>query len=272
MNRQLLRIKAVTKTILRRFMWLYDTYAYRHKMTYRKLNTIDNKRIVILAPHSDDEWVGCSRLITSGDNSITIIDMDMPGGDDVSLHKKRYLEMEGVAQRYKTQLLVATGDKKSFLIDYLSKNIVDMVFIPSFFDWHDEHISVMEIFDSAAREVGYKGLVAMYQVSIPIPPSFITHCSGMSKLELKNKWRNLRKYYPSQKRLPFKRFLINERINGAIIREYAIEAYAVMNFEKWSSCLKTYMFNGPEREFLYSKLQDIGKIRKMISKYVEEKA
>ena len=222
LNKQLMRIKALGNTIMRRYKWKYDTHLYRSDMVAKELGAIEKKHIVILAPHSDDEWVGCSQLLITPNNEVAIINMDMPGGDDLSLHKKRYLEMKNVACKYNNRLVDILGDKKIFLKNYLKENNVDIVFVPSFFDWHSEHVSVMEIFNAAANEAGYDNFVAMYQVSIPIPSSFITHCSVMTKSELIEKWNKLYQYYPTQKKLPIKRFLANERINGAITHNYAI--------------------------------------------------
>lgn len=271
LNKQLIRIKALGNTIMRRYKWKYDTHLYRSDMVAKELGTIEKKHIVILAPHSDDEWVGCSQLLITPNNEVTIINMDMPGGDDLSLHKKRYLEMKNVACKYNNRLVDILGDKKIFLKNYLKENNVDIVFVPSFFDWHSEHVSVMEIFNAAANEAGYDNFVAMYQVSIPIPSSFITHCSVMTKSELIEKWNKLYQYYPTQKKLPIKRFLANERINGAITHNYAIEAYGLMRFEKWSLELKKYTMNDREREIFYLSIQDIAKIRKMLKDLVAER-
>lgn len=261
----------MANTIRRRLKWKYDVYYQRRRVIAKDLSVIENKNIVILAPHSDDEWVGCSQLLISPKCSITIINMDMPGGDDMALHNRRYLEMESVAHKHKIQLLTISKNKKEFLKKYLEENNVDIVFIPSFFDWHEEHIFVMKLFDSVANDMGYDNLVAMYQVSLPIPELYITHCSVMTKSELKEKWNNLYKYYPTQNKLPVKRFLANERINGAIINRYAIEAYAVMTFKKWSSELKRYSLNDIERQDLYFCIQDISLVRRMLKDLVDNK-
>jgi len=65
--------------------------------------------------------------------------------------------------------------------------------------------------------------------------------------------------------------LANERINGAITHNYAIEAYGLMRFEKWSLELKKYTMNDREREIFYLSIQDIAKIRKMLKDLVAER-
>ena len=69
-----------------------------------------------------------------------------------------------------------------------------------------------------ANDCGYDGLVGMYQVSLPIPDKMINCGYTMRKRVLKQKWNNLKIYYPSQKFLSTRRFLLNEYINGALLK------------------------------------------------------
>lgn len=48
LNKQLMRIKALGNTIMRRYKWKYDTHLYRSDMVAKELGAIEKKHIVIL--------------------------------------------------------------------------------------------------------------------------------------------------------------------------------------------------------------------------------
>lgn len=269
--KQIDRVSALARTLIIRLKWNKDLFLYRHNVKKKELKFIQKKHIIILAPHSDDEWVGCSQLLINGDNEITIINMDMPGGDSAVIHKRRYREMLNVAKNYNVKLIKSTDNKIVFLKNFLETHEVDLVLIPCIFDWHIEHIEVMELLYSASIKAGYNNMIGMYQVSVPIPDSWITHCSVMTKSKLKYKWNKFYEYYPSQKYLPVNRFIINERINGAIIDSYAIESYSIMMFKDWHYQFNKYKLNDNERHDIYTSIQDIDNIRKKISHLILKK-
>ena len=127
----------------------------------------------------------------------------------------------------------------------------------------------MKYFEKAAMEVQYNGLVAMYQVSIPIPGKMINYGSRMDKTECEKKWEDMKRFYPSQSYLPLKRFKFNERINGKIANAYAIEAYSINSFKRWKKGMQTYQLKKQEKKFLKDNLQDIKIIRGFIEKKCE---
>ncbi len=256
------KLKAAKNIVVRIFRWQKDGILCRKELKQKELLSLDNKRIVVLAPHSDDEWIGCSRLLLKYPDNVTVINMDMQGGDSEELHALRFEEMRFVAQKIRYELITTGKNKEEFLCQFLMENSVDIVMLPSYYDWHDEHFAVMDAFSCAAEKIGYDGLVGMYQVSLPMPESLINYASVMRKKELKRKWRDLRKYYPSQDFLPIKRFMLNEHINGKLSGSYALEAYSVQDFSAWKNQL--FPLAAEDKKVLSNNIQNIAYCRNYI--------
>ena len=210
------KIIALFKISKREYEWIRDYGIWRRMLPITNVKELTDEKILILAPHSDDEWVGCSQLLINKKNDVTVMNMSMNGGDSASVHLERFKEMKKVSEKYKYTLETIEKDKYYSLKEYIKTSDVGIIMVPCYFDWHEEHIEVMHILDKIATEIGYDGHIAMYQVSIPIPYQMITNGSLMGKKVAKNKWKLLKDYYPSQRYLKTRRFFINEKINGAV--------------------------------------------------------
>lgn len=264
------KINSLKNIIKREYSWYCDFKKCSKTFETKPIKELINRNILILAPHSDDEWIGCSQLLINKNNNVTVLNMDMSGGDNQNLHKIRFEEMMNIAKIYKYKLISVKGSKKKFLVNYLKENQVDIIFVPCFYDWHFEHIKVMKILENAAIEAKYLNFIGMYQVSLPIPYQLITHGAIMDKSILRNKWNILKKYYPTQKFLPTKRFILNEKINGAIANCYSLEAYSILDFNLWQINLKNNILNKSERDKLYSNIQKMKFTREELEKFYEE--
>lgn len=254
----------------REYSWYRDFKRCSKAIETKPIKELINKNILILAPHSDDEWIGCSQLLINKKNKVTVLNMDMSGGDNQNLQKKRFEEMMNIAKIYKYKLISIKGSKKNFLVNYLMENQIDIIFVPCFYDWHFEHIKVMKVLKNAAIEAKYMNFIGMYQISLPIPYQLITHGSIMRKSVLINKWNDLKKYYQTQKFLPTKRFILNEKINGTIVDSYSLEAYSILDFDIWQTNLENNTFDKFERDRLYSNIQKIKFIREELEKIYEK--
>lgn len=264
------KINSIKNIVKKEYSWYHDFKICSKVIEIKPIKELINKNILILAPHSDDEWIGCSQLLINKKNNVTVLNMDMLGSDNQILHRSRFEEMMYIAKIFKYKLISVKGNKKNFLVNYLKKNQIDIIFIPCFYDWHFEHIKVMKILKDAAIEAKYMNYIGMYQVSLPIPYQLITHGYMMEKSRLRNKWNNLKKYYPTQKFLPTKRFILNEKINGKIVDGYSLEAYSILDFNIWRINLENNIFDRFERDKLYSNIQKIKYIRDEVEIFYEK--
>lgn len=247
--------------------WSKQASQWRKKISYKETESIcDTSQYLILAPHSDDEWIGCSQIISRFKN-VVILNMDMPGGDSPEMHKDRYLEMHTLANKYNKELLTIGADKTQSLKDYICTIRPDFICLPHFFDWHPEHIKVMEYLRQALKVCEYNGEIMMYQVSLPLHPDFVNCIAPLDIKAFKQKWETFKKGYKTQTFISYPRFMANERINGALADSYAAEVYSIETSCNWLENFDTMLLSDAEIEDVKANLSDISLTRENVIKY-----
>lgn len=259
------KCRSFFKILEREKNWWWDKYKWRKLFQPKQTKKRFDGKILVLMPHSDDEWIGCSSLLINNSN-VVVLNMDMCGGDTKEVHKLRFEEAVKASKKYGYSLENIMGDKTEALLKILKEYVPKYVLLPFYLDWHEEHVEVMNIFLNSAQRMPLEEIpeVVMYQVSLPLPYKMIDLCYPMTKKEWKRKWRELCKIYRSQVFLPVKRFAYNEYINGAVCGAYACEVFSVKSFEVWKREFQKYKLTKNERDFCRKNIQEIGKIRKWI--------
>lgn len=218
-------------------------------------------RCLILIPHSDDEWIGCSRIIQS-ENEVVLCNMDMSGNDMESLHNERREEMTRVANFFNRDFITIEENKSENLYETIRKVKPDFIFLPHFIDWHPEHIAVMHYLSKAidlleTSEMYFQ--VVTYQVSCPVVRG-ITHALPMSKEEWIYKWDFFKYHYPSQIQIPFQRFSINEKISGQFVGSFAAEVFCMFRIDEWNNLMQNCI---PSQEQIIALKNNLGSISSM---------
>lgn len=247
--------------------WSKQALQWRKTISFKETESIsDTSKYLILAPHSDDEWIGCSQIISRCKN-VVILNMDMPGGDSLEMHKDRYLEMHTLSKEYNKELLTIGTNKTQSLKDYICTIRPDFICLPHFFDWHPEHIQVMEYLRQALKMCEYKGKIIMYQVSLPLHPDFVNCIAPLDIKTFKQKWVTFKEVYRTQTFISYPRFMANERINGALADSYAAEVYSVNESRKWLHDFEFMLLSNEERNKVKLNLSDISIIRYMVENF-----
>ena len=250
--------------IVNAFLWNCDCFRLRSSIASSKKKQFNfSKKMMILAPHADDELVGCSTILKDG-GDVVVINMDMQGGDNQELHKERYYELKKTIQKYNVKLINIGNDKLNSLCDIICQENPDYIFLPYFFDWHPEHILTMKLLHKSLNIIDYKGNIAMYQVSLPMISELVTHLIPMNKKQWKDKWLEFEQIYITQINIPFKRFAVNERINGAISGTYAAEVFSCNDANTWNQMFKSYILTNEEILYLNIHRQSIYKVYKFL--------
>ena len=248
--------------------WEREAKAEKIKIQYdREISQEINGRCLILIPHSDDEWIGCSRIIQSC-NEVVLCNMDMSGNDMLSLHNERREEMTSVANFFNREIITIEENKTENLCETIRKVKPDFIFLPHFIDWHPEHIAVMQFLSNAIDLLETTGInfqVVTYQVSCPVVRG-ITHALPMSKKEWKCKWYFFKNHYPSQIQIPFQRFSLNETINGVYIGAFAAEVFCVSSSDEWKRRMQKDIPSPEQIIALKSNLGSISSMREYIRK------
>ncbi len=251
--------------------WRYESRKLRLSYTYKRLPLLDNcTKTIILIPHADDEWVGCSTIV-SGHTDVILCNMDMVGGDSESLHKVRFNELANVANLCQKRLITLTGDKKINLRKIILENHIEKVFVPFFFDWHEEHRETMHILRAVLKKIEEDISVIMYQVSLPIVETRINYANGYDRKTWNLKWSNFEEFYKTQISIPYKRFAFSERINGALTNSYGAEVFSVCSKDEWLINFDNWLLEEQEILQVKRKLQDMIAVNKLTGDFVRRR-
>ena len=192
--------------------------------------------------------------------------MDMHGGDSKDLHEIRYKELENTVNKYNAILYTITSNKMDNLKKIIKEEQPKFIFVPFFIDWHPEHIETINILYNVIKMLQYECEIIAYQVSLPVLPDFINAYVPMNKEEFDKKWNYFKKNYKTQIKIPYKRFMYNEKINGCIVNQYACEVFVVCTTKQWLNLYEKNWINEVKKEDIISSLNSISDTRKKLKK------
>lgn len=217
---------------------------------------VTDEEIVIIAPHADDELIGCHQLITNYARRITVLYCGYLGSNQSESNRIiRQQEIKNYCQMQGCKLIISTPQAVGYDIKRaLVERRPQYVFLPSYVDWHDEHRLVNEVFIENCGD--YKGYIAWYHVSMPIPGKFINAYSSMNKEQNNRKWDLMKQVYVSQLHMDIDRFRFVENNNN----KYE-ETYCVLASDQYSKTLNA--LKKMEAKRMYDLKNTLGNIRKM---------
>ena len=252
-------------------LWHIDYLICSSFNTKKELKVVDNsQRALILIPHADDEWVGCSSIINNV-SDVLLVNVDMQGGDSVYLHKERLQELNKVAEQFNKTLANLILPKEESLRAIVDRFRPTHIYVPFFFDWHQEHIQTMILLKDVLSSLDINATVAMYQVSLPIIPEMVTHYIPMNRGTFINKWNFFECMYKTQLGIPYKRFSINEKINGAYVGSYAVEVFSYMTKDEWLIMIDNWILTNEETTLIKMNLQRIRKTRVLLKSFYKKR-
>lgn len=254
-----MKIKTKLIEFYKQYRWWNSARYIRKEQNKKYIQIPEFGNILLLMPHSDDEWIGCSQLLARNSKAIRVVDMDRVGGDTADLHNIRREESTQMAEIFHYPLEVVNSTDG--LSTVLQNHSPEIVFLPSIYDWHDEHFEVMALMALMIDKDIYKGNVGMYQVSVPMRTKDINYGIPMTKKQQKEKWRLFSKVYVSQKHIPIKRFMYNEYINGALSASYALESYTILSSKDWIDRYKKEKPGNETKKLLLDNINDLKQIR-----------
>ena len=175
------------------------------------------ERVLIVAPHPDDEAIGCAGTallhVRCGDRLAVAIATDgrlsrvAADADEVSKLRRR--EAEKAAQLMQAEKLAWIGlpegawrvpqlqSALSALIDDIEP---DIIYAPSRIDFHPEHLQVAHALALALRQAHSRAAaiarVRIYQVQVPLGPLLSNLVADLSRVE--REWTGVLQAYASQ--------------------------------------------------------------------------
>lgn len=191
-----------------RFRKLYPSYL-------KELIINDNDKVVILVPHADDEWIGPYSIIKDRYSKLHCIYFNLFGNnyseDNV---RKRNAEIKKSSEYWGVTL----DNVYKYDVDALCQLIKDAryCFIPSPYDWHEEHrkvfLTFVMAFNKLTIEQREKLNVFYFSVSVPHPCDKAQFYIPLTKKELNEKWSQFVKIYHSQAFMPACRYKLQLRL------------------------------------------------------------
>ncbi len=255
-------------SIRTRLTWHVDAFRIRRALSPKAgIQPLPRGKTLILIPHPDDEWIGCSGIVSDVSREVVFVDMDMSGDDSPERHEARKKELAAVAGLFGRKVVRVSSNKVQSLRDILHQESPRYVAVPFFVDWHREHLEVIATLAHALENNRLTDLdIVMYQISVPMLPSAITHAVPLDKTVQQRKWDVFSRYYPSQGYMPIERFRLCERINGKLVRSFALEAYSVVPGRTWLEMAATCIPDETMRSDMVKRLPSIHAMRR----YAEE--
>ena len=186
---------------------------------------------MVLAPHADDELIGCHYFMKSHPNLVCFCFCFTGTNNDLDNYVQRKNEFVDYCSNNKINYIFPEGNWKEALFNLLMQNRFDYILLPSIIDWHQEHRKVNYLLSELNYHFQNKPGIIWYQISVPICKKYINYVERSSKEGFCNKWKNFDCCYISQKKINKKRFMYCEQ--NREYDTYSAESYTVLNFEDW---------------------------------------
>jgi LmbE family N-acetylglucosaminyl deacetylase len=215
------------------------------EVTYpSELDIKENQRVLVLAPHADDESIGCGGLLLKYNSNIRVVCLsDGRYGDDemdmLTLIKTRKEEFSNAMQYANIKEFSFLDIEDSKVLEGFDKfnrinfTDYDYIFLPNYLDQHQDHKAVAKLLKRALKDIDdISNLkICFYEVwsTLPYVNSFIDLSSSVEQK------RELIKFYASQmKYVKYdKRILALNQYRGMLPQKEFAEAYLVVDIESF---------------------------------------
>lgn len=172
----------LARRLLFRFLGAVPVLAAQDNVTAKPLALSSDARVLVLAPHSDDESIGCGGLLLTHAAQCEVVcltdgrhgDPSMSPHELIALRETELADAMAVAgvQNFRflgvpDQLLIDGYDRFSSL----AIGHVDMIFLPNFLDQHPDHKAVTWLLQRLLREKKTKPTlkIAFYEIWGTLP-------------------------------------------------------------------------------------------------------
>ncbi len=197
---------------------------------------IDAQKILILAPHPDDEIMGCGGIMciyNKRDVQIHIIYLtDGRYGisqDETDIRKKESYKLKNIFPSLTQYFLNFEDSKLSVNINEVSEKIKkiinkinpEIIFTPWILDHHLDHIITSVVLSNILKDFKKNTLVSFYEIMSPL---FCNHCVDITA-ELFEKAKMLNLYKSQVKKFKIDKISISNNLyRGSLLRRKTIKA------------------------------------------------
>lgn len=180
------RTRLVADVLSRRLLFrLLDSkhvLSLNESVSAKPLAPKSTDRLLVLAPHSDDESIGCGGLLAQWGTQASVVCLTNGAKGDPTLARDVLIEMR--EQELRAAMALADVASVSFLgvedqtlckdqTRFLSLDVsdVDWIFLPNFLDQHPDHKAVTSQLQVLLRARGYQSTlkIAFYEIWGTLP-------------------------------------------------------------------------------------------------------
>ena len=215
---------------------------------------------VILVPHADDEFIGCSQILSNRNEERVCAYFHMYGNN---LEESNMRVRDEEIIRYVTSVGASIVDAREEGVLTRIVSNADSVFLPCPLDWHWQHKEVFNTLVSILDRIPESVSFYYYYITVPFPASYNLVGIPMTRKNQKEKWNAFRRFYKSQSFMPVLRFMYNERLDSRGNTCYAAEVYLKRSREQLLHDSRIT----PNEHLLKSSIGNIIKIRNLSSSF-----
>ena len=198
-----------------------------------------HKSILIVAPHADDEFIGCYELIKAKSPQTKIkIFLCSYLGNNTSENNKiiRTNEFVNSCTHLKVDYVIADNTRlKDDLRNCIEDFEPDYIFLTSVIDPHYEHRKINYLLSDILKQNVRKCKIIWYPVSMPISSEYVNMIQEFNSEE---KWKLFNKIYKSQSKMHLARFQAEEKMLGRLFNTNTVESFILLTNENWVKALE----------------------------------
>ena len=203
-----------------------------------------NDKCLVIAPHPDDESIGCGGILKLYSRNFDVISLTHGLKDDI-----RYKEMQSAMNfaGIKNFKMLNLQDKNIINgqneFDTIDVSIYDYIFIPYIFDQHKDHKAVSFLLSEKLKHSKQKNnlKIAYYEVWSTINmPQYYVDISQV--IEEKKKMINFHKSQISQKNYAEKILCLNS-YRGLLRNINAVESFSILDVDEFQKIVNKIGFD-----------------------------
>ncbi len=197
---RLIRERVTRSSFLRLSSW-WRLYLTRFQFP-SLIDLPGGERVLILSPHPDDDAMALGGTLVkhhqAGCSLTTLVLTDGaaggPGGDPLEARRTRRAETEAAALHLGVERLIfwdepdgalaANDENAARLREALQEMQPDLVYLPSFLEFHPDHRTVTPLLEMALQGSSLRFMCAIYEASTPIPANVLVDISGQMEAKL----------------------------------------------------------------------------------------
>ncbi|MCA6070535.1 MAG: PIG-L family deacetylase [Endomicrobium sp.] len=154
-----------------------------------KEEAIYGKKVLVIAPHQDDEAVGCAGTLIKHSKAGGCVEIAFCTHDTFERMKEAEQAAKIIGSKrnhfmqFAARSLSGNKDFEDALTLLINKVNPDVIFIPFFFDKHNDHTAISQVLVNIKKKINLKFMVYCYAIWSPLNPNCLFDISDVWELK-----------------------------------------------------------------------------------------